>query len=142
MVRIVELSGIKLLVQGSGKELSSINIRWIRTGFQPDRNIMHSIELQTIFYLCIISMLFVNRIGRSLRFCHLDFHEEAIYDGKRSERLLRSCWHHNQLAYPFREFNKPTQNMNKLWVTTHGFATSLQDLKSRIFFLATKKVKL
>ena len=54
MVRIVELSGIKLPAQGSGKELFSITIRWIRSGFQPDRIVMHSIELQIIFFAFII----------------------------------------------------------------------------------------
>ncbi len=33
-----------------------------------------------------ISPLFVDRFGRSLRFCHLEFDKEAIYD-ERSENL-------------------------------------------------------
>ena len=28
-----------------------------------------------------ISLLFVDRFGRSLRFCHLEFVKEEIYDG-------------------------------------------------------------
>ena len=31
--------------------------------------------------LSIISLLFVDRFGRSVRFCHLEFDKEDIYDG-------------------------------------------------------------
>ena len=30
--------------------------------------------------------LFVERFGRSLQFCHLEFDKKAIYDGSRSEK--------------------------------------------------------
>ena len=34
-----------------------------------------------------ISLLFVNRFGRSLHFCHVEFDKEAISDGCRSKKV-------------------------------------------------------
>ena len=50
-----------------------------------------------------ISPLFVDRFGRSLLFCHLEFDEEAMYDDLRSEKaaLLWSYKQYNYLIYKF-----------------------------------------
>ncbi len=38
-----------------------------------------------------ISPLFVERLGRSLRFCHLEFKKEAIYDSRKKKKT-RYIW--------------------------------------------------
>ncbi len=44
------LKYLKLENKISSMASKPITIRWIRTGSQPDRKVMYSIELQTIFY--------------------------------------------------------------------------------------------
>ena len=40
---------------------------------------------EKIFFLSSISPLFVDRFGRSLRFCHIEFGKEAIANGGKAE---------------------------------------------------------
>ena len=57
----------------------------------PEDSSMLFLEAQLLYNLSVtdnvtialsaISLLLVDRFGRSLRFCHLDFDKDAIYDG-------------------------------------------------------------
>ncbi len=43
--------------------------------------------------------LFVDRFGRSLRVCHIEFDKEAISDGCRSENAWYSSLHYRDIAF-------------------------------------------
>ncbi len=51
---------------------------------------IHSLMLHLVFSLTF--SLFVDRFGRSLRFCHQEFYKEAISDGCRSENARYRCF--------------------------------------------------
>ena len=72
-----------------------------------------------------ISMLFVDRFGGSLRFCHLKFNKEVIYDGYRNKKadLLWSCWPFLSLDFMGVQDNvsgkkKKYENNNKICKTS------------------------
>ena len=43
-------------------------------------SLLHNVTHRTFNYFWAISSLFVDRFGRSLRFCYLEFDWKAIYD--------------------------------------------------------------
>ncbi len=53
-------------------------------------SVSHSLTVSLAF--SAISLLFVIRFGRSLRFCHLKFDKEAIYNGCRNKNLGFGGW--------------------------------------------------